>query len=152
MKKFARIIGEKLNRLKGPTCVLIPKKGGAEADKFGTELFNQETDQIFVEELRRIIPSKIPIEGKRLRVDKGISRWKHRMLYSKPIEKIAVSSFGSLLTRIRRFYPAGYRETEASLPLLVTPIPVFRVNLIPLAVQLTPESFFNAFVLRRAAS
>ncbi len=33
MKEFAQIIGEKLNRSKGPTHVLIPKKGWSEADK-----------------------------------------------------------------------------------------------------------------------
>ncbi len=62
MKEFAKMIGEKLNRSNGPTCVLIPKKGWSEADKPGMELFEPETDQIFVEELRRIINPKIPIE------------------------------------------------------------------------------------------
>jgi uncharacterized protein (UPF0261 family) len=62
MKQFARIIGEKLNKSKGPTYVLIPKKGWSEADKTGMELFDPETDQIFVEELRRIIHPNIPIE------------------------------------------------------------------------------------------
>jgi uncharacterized protein (UPF0261 family) len=62
MKQFARIIGEKLNKSKGPTYVLIPKKGWSEADKYGMELFDPETDQMFVEELRRIINPNIPIE------------------------------------------------------------------------------------------
>ena len=62
MKKFAQIIGEKLNRSKGPTYVLIPKKGWSEADKAGMELFDPKTDQIFVEELRKIINPNIPIE------------------------------------------------------------------------------------------
>ena len=62
MKQFARIIGEKLNRSKGPTYVLIPKKGWSEADKAGMELFDPKTDQIFVEELRKIINPNIPIE------------------------------------------------------------------------------------------
>jgi len=62
MKKFAQIIGEKLNRSKGPTYVLIPQKGWSEADKPGLELFDPETNQIFVEELRKIITPKIPIE------------------------------------------------------------------------------------------
>lgn len=62
MKKFAQIIGEKLNRSKGPTHILIPKKGWSEADKFGMELFDPETDQIFVDELRKILTSKIPID------------------------------------------------------------------------------------------
>jgi uncharacterized protein (UPF0261 family) len=62
MKQFARIIGEKLNKSKGPTYVLIPKKGWSDADKTGMELFDPETDQIFVEELRKIISPDIPIE------------------------------------------------------------------------------------------
>ncbi|MEW6375960.1 MAG: Tm-1-like ATP-binding domain-containing protein [Thermodesulfobacteriota bacterium] len=62
MKQFAQIIGEKLNRSKGPSYVLIPKKGWSEADKAGRELFDPETDQIFVEELRNIINPTIPIE------------------------------------------------------------------------------------------
>jgi uncharacterized protein (UPF0261 family) len=62
MKQFARIIGEKLNKSKGPTYVLIPKKGWSEADKAGMELFDPKTNQIFVEELRNISNSTIPIE------------------------------------------------------------------------------------------
>jgi len=62
MKKFAQIIGEKLNRSKGPTYILIPKKGWSEADKVGMELFDPKTDQVFVEELKKIINPNIPIE------------------------------------------------------------------------------------------
>ena len=62
MKQFAQIIGEKLNRSKGPTHMLIPKKGWSEADKVGMELFDPETDQILVEELKKILNPKIPIE------------------------------------------------------------------------------------------
>jgi uncharacterized protein (UPF0261 family) len=62
MKEFARIIGEKLNRSKGPAYVLIPKKGWSEADKVGMELFDPKTDQIFVEELKKKITPQIPIE------------------------------------------------------------------------------------------
>ena len=62
MKQFARIVGEKLNKSKGPTYVLIPKKGWSEADKPGMELFDPKTDQIFVDELRDIISPNIPIE------------------------------------------------------------------------------------------
>ena len=62
MKQFARIVGGKLNRSKGPTYILIPKKGWSEADKIGMELFDPKTDQIFVEELREIINPTIPIE------------------------------------------------------------------------------------------
>jgi uncharacterized protein (UPF0261 family) len=62
MKQFAQIIGEKLNKSKGPTYVLIPKKGWSEADKVGMELYDPKTNQIFVEELRNIINPNIPIE------------------------------------------------------------------------------------------
>lgn len=62
MVEFAKIIGEKLKKSKGPTYVLVPKKGWSEADKPGSDLFDPETDQIFVEELKKIIGSKIPIE------------------------------------------------------------------------------------------
>jgi uncharacterized protein (UPF0261 family) len=62
MKAFAKIIGEKLNKSKGPTYILIPQKGWSEADKEGMELFDPKTDQIYVEELRKIITPKIPIE------------------------------------------------------------------------------------------
>ena len=62
MKIFARMIGEKLNRSNGPTYVLIPKKGWSEADKPGMELFEPETDQIFLEELRKILNPAVPIE------------------------------------------------------------------------------------------
>jgi uncharacterized protein (UPF0261 family) len=62
MKTFAHIVGEKLNRSKGPTYILIPKGGWSEADKAGMELFDPETNQILVEELRKIINPGIPIE------------------------------------------------------------------------------------------
>jgi uncharacterized protein (UPF0261 family) len=62
MIEFAKIIGEKLKKSNGPTYVLIPKKGWSEADKPGMEFFDPGTNQIFVEELRKIIGSKTPIE------------------------------------------------------------------------------------------
>jgi uncharacterized protein (UPF0261 family) len=62
MKAFARIIGEKLNKSKGPTYVLIPKQGWSEADKPGMEFFDPQTDQIFVDELKKVIKNTIPIE------------------------------------------------------------------------------------------
>jgi len=62
MKQFARIVGEKLNRSKGPTYILIPKGGWSDADKVGMELFDPKTNQVLVEELRKIITPNIPIE------------------------------------------------------------------------------------------
>ncbi len=62
MKMIAQIIGERLNRSKGYTYVLIPKKGWSEADKLGMELFAPEVDQVFVNTLREILKPDIPIE------------------------------------------------------------------------------------------
>jgi uncharacterized protein (UPF0261 family) len=62
MKAFAKIVGEKLNKSNGPIHVLIPKKGWSEADKPGLELFDPEANQVFVEELKRIVAHGIPIE------------------------------------------------------------------------------------------
>ncbi|NIS59305.1 MAG: UPF0261 family protein [Proteobacteria bacterium] len=62
MRAFARIIGEKLNKSKGPTYILIPKRGWSEADKEGMELFDPQTDRIFVDELKKTIKESIPVE------------------------------------------------------------------------------------------
>jgi uncharacterized protein (UPF0261 family) len=62
MKAFAQIIGEKLNRSKGPTHILIPVKGWSEADKEGMALFDPEIDHVFVEELRKLLQPHIPLE------------------------------------------------------------------------------------------
>ncbi len=62
MRAFARIVGEKLNKSTGPAHVLIPLKGWSEADKPGRELYDPETNQVFVKELRKILRSDIPIE------------------------------------------------------------------------------------------
>ncbi len=62
MIEFARIIGEKLNKATSPTHVLIPGKGWSEADKPGSDLFDPVTNQIFIDELRKIIGSNIPLE------------------------------------------------------------------------------------------
>jgi uncharacterized protein (UPF0261 family) len=62
MRTFAGIIGEKLNKSKGPTHVLIPLRGWSDADKEGMDFFDPETDQVFVEELKKIIRTDIPVE------------------------------------------------------------------------------------------
>lgn len=62
MKTFAKIVGEKLNKSNGPTWILIPKRGWSEADKLGMELYDPETNRIFIEELKRLVQPKIPIE------------------------------------------------------------------------------------------
>jgi len=62
MKAFAQIIGEKLNRSKGPTHILIPKRGWSEADKEGMALFDPKIDHVFVEELKKLLQPHIPLE------------------------------------------------------------------------------------------
>ena len=62
MKAFAQIMGEKLNRSKGPIHVLIPKKGWSEADKEGMALFDPEIDRVFVEELKKLLRPNISFE------------------------------------------------------------------------------------------
>jgi len=59
---FARIIGEKLNRSRGPTYVLIPKKGWSEADREGMPLYDPDMNRVFVDELKGILRPDIPIE------------------------------------------------------------------------------------------
>jgi uncharacterized protein (UPF0261 family) len=62
MKAFAHIMGDKLNRSKGPIHILIPKKGWSEADKEGMALFDPKTDHVFVEELKKLLQPNIPLE------------------------------------------------------------------------------------------
>jgi uncharacterized protein (UPF0261 family) len=62
MKAFAQIIGEKLNRSKGPIRILIPKKGWSEADKEGMALFDPKVDHVFVKELKKLLRPHIPLE------------------------------------------------------------------------------------------
>ena len=62
MRRFAQVIGEKLNRSKGPTYILIPREGWSEADKAGMELYDPVVNQVFVDHLKTILDSRIPIE------------------------------------------------------------------------------------------
>jgi uncharacterized protein (UPF0261 family) len=62
MVLFARTIGEKLNKAKGPVYVLVPNRGWSEADKPGMDLFDPAIDRVFVDELRRILRPQVPIE------------------------------------------------------------------------------------------
>lgn len=62
MIKFARIIGEKFNKSRGPVHILVPKKGWSEADKKGMELYDPAVNQVFVNELKGLLKKDIPIE------------------------------------------------------------------------------------------
>ena len=75
MRRFAKIVGEKLNKSKGPTWVLIPNGGWSEADKLGMELFDPETNRIFIEELKRMMSPDIPLEEMDLHIsDPGFAK------------------------------------------------------------------------------
>jgi len=63
MKRFARIIADKLNNSDGSaTYVLIPKKGWSDADKAGMPLFDPVANQVFVDGLRQFLNPRITIE------------------------------------------------------------------------------------------
>ncbi len=58
---LGQTIAGKLNRAKGPTTVVIPMKGWSEADAAGEPLYEPETNQIFVSELRAVLDSRIKV-------------------------------------------------------------------------------------------
>jgi uncharacterized protein (UPF0261 family) len=62
MERFAHIIGEKLNKSRGPAFVLIPTRGWSEADKEGVPLFDPQVDRVFTTTLKQILKPEIPIE------------------------------------------------------------------------------------------
>lgn len=58
---LARTIASKLNRAQGPVKVIIPMRGWSEADVKGGPLYEPQTNQVFVDELRRLLKPEIPI-------------------------------------------------------------------------------------------
>ncbi|MGB3905633.1 MAG: Tm-1-like ATP-binding domain-containing protein, partial [Anaerolineae bacterium] len=58
---LAETIAGKLNKARGPVKVVIPANGWSEADCEGAPLYEPETNQVFVEELSRLLRSDIPI-------------------------------------------------------------------------------------------
>lgn len=62
MEVFARIIAAKLNKAKGLTHVLIPRKGWSDADKEGAALFDPAVDEVFTKTLRKLLSPHIPLE------------------------------------------------------------------------------------------
>lgn len=62
MRQFASIIGEKLNKSRGPVHVLIPTKGWSEADRSGMALYDPDVNQVFTDELKRALQVDIPVE------------------------------------------------------------------------------------------
>jgi uncharacterized protein (UPF0261 family) len=61
MIRLARTIGEKLNRSKGPVRFVVPRLGWSEADCSEGPLFDPETNDIFVSELKSVLDSRIPV-------------------------------------------------------------------------------------------
>lgn len=59
--RLARIVAEKLNAAKGPTKFLVPMRGWSEADAEGRELYEPETNQAFLLELKLLLESRIEI-------------------------------------------------------------------------------------------
>ena len=58
---LARTIADKLNRATGPTKFVVPLKGWSEADIEGGPLFEPETDQIFVTELKTLLNNDVEV-------------------------------------------------------------------------------------------
>ena len=58
---LAKTIAGKLNRARGPVKVVIPMRGWSEADSEGGPLYEPQTNQVFIDELRRLLRSEIPI-------------------------------------------------------------------------------------------
>ena len=56
---LARIIGEKLNQTTGPATFLVPMKGWSEADSEQGPLYEPETNQLLITELRSLLDSRV---------------------------------------------------------------------------------------------
>ncbi len=59
--RLAQTISEKLNRSKGPVRFVVPRGGWSEADSRQGPLFDPETNQIFLSELKRLLDGRIPV-------------------------------------------------------------------------------------------
>jgi len=61
LKQVAVAFAEKLNRAKGPVCVLLPQKGWSSVDYPGNATFDPEEDRVFNEVLREKLNPDITI-------------------------------------------------------------------------------------------
>jgi len=61
LREIAREVTRKLNQSKGPVVILIPLKGWSSLDKEGMPLYDPETDQAFIHELKVHLNPNIPI-------------------------------------------------------------------------------------------
>jgi len=58
---LAQTIASKLNKARGPVKVVIPMRGWSEADSEDGPLYEPETNQVFIDELRRLLRPEFPI-------------------------------------------------------------------------------------------
>ena len=58
---LARTIGEKLNRTTGLATFLVPMKGWSEADSEQGPLYEPETNQLLITELRSLLDSRVEV-------------------------------------------------------------------------------------------
>lgn len=86
--RLARTIGEKLNRSKGPVRFVVPHLGWSEADCQGGPLFDPDTNDAFLSELKSILDSRIPV----IEVDAHIN--------SKEFAAVAVSHLHELMKSV----------------------------------------------------
>ena len=61
LREIAKEVARKLNRSKGPVCMLIPLKGWSSLDQEGMPLYDPEADKAFVQELKRHLHPKVPL-------------------------------------------------------------------------------------------
>ncbi len=57
----AKTMAGKLNKARGPVKVAIPMRGWSEADSVDSPLYEPETNQIFIDEFRRLLRPEFPI-------------------------------------------------------------------------------------------
>jgi uncharacterized protein (UPF0261 family) len=60
-EELGKIMAEKLNRAKGPTTVVIPRKGVSAVDKEGQPFYDPEADARFVETLKSNLSDRISL-------------------------------------------------------------------------------------------
>ncbi len=61
VKETARIVGQKLNKSKGPVKFLIPTRGWSNLSVQGADLYDPEVDKVFAPELRKHLKPEIQV-------------------------------------------------------------------------------------------
>jgi uncharacterized protein (UPF0261 family) len=57
----ARMYAEKMSKAKGPLKMVVPSKGWSSIDREGSVLYDPETDQVFMNELKKHLTTDVPI-------------------------------------------------------------------------------------------